>query len=293
MKDANVCIDLVKLAQSGNKEALNELAAYSEPHLRAYIFRTTLNHDITDDVSQEVMLSLVKSLNTLRKPESFWGWVYRIAHNKIKQFYRNQKAAPASALDADLDTFCSGNQLDEGLGQLISRERSEKVFSAIKNLKTKQRSIIAMRCFDGMSYTEIAAALQCNEITARINFFRAKQALRKQLVGRGLSRTALFSSLVLFGKLTGGSEAGAATVGAGALEVGAVGTVAGAATTKAGMSLMAAAVAIIIAAAALIPEPPEPQTPLRNHVTGMHFTAQSPRSRQGPSEKAAHHRPHL
>ena len=86
---------LVRRAQKGQKEDINKLAQEAEGRLCAYIYRVTLNYDLTQDMSQEVLLQMIKSLNQLNSVESFWPWLYRITQNKIQEFYKFRLASGA------------------------------------------------------------------------------------------------------------------------------------------------------------------------------------------------------
>jgi hypothetical protein len=117
----------------------------------------------------------------------------------------------------------------------VSAELKQVVSSAMRTLATRQRAVLAMRCYDDMSYSEIGEAIGCSEFAARMLFCRAKRALQKQLSQRGLGRGALLTALAVFGKLTADSEAAAAgvSVTSGTVKVGAAAGAAVLATSKA------------------------------------------------------------
>ena len=83
--------ELVRKAQLGCQESMAQLAQAAEPRVCAYIYRLTLNSDLTADLSQETLLQMVKSLKSLRNPERFWPWLYRTAMGKVQMHFRIQK----------------------------------------------------------------------------------------------------------------------------------------------------------------------------------------------------------
>lgn len=96
MAQEQIWTELVRQAQKGRKEDMNKLAREAKGRLCAYIYRVTLNYDLTQDMSQEVLLQMVKSLNHLKSVESFWPWLYRIAQSKIQEHYKAKyKKSPA------------------------------------------------------------------------------------------------------------------------------------------------------------------------------------------------------
>ncbi len=148
--------------------------------MRAYIYRLTLDHDLTQELSQEVLLQMVKSLSRLRKAESFRPWLYQIAQNKIRQHYRSrckETSVFESGVYRDSLSHCSHHQAD-GLRRLIQKELSKKLMATMRQIKDDQRAVLSLRCFEQLSYSDIGTAMHCSEGSARVMFCRAKQALK-------------------------------------------------------------------------------------------------------------------
>ncbi|KKL06375.1 hypothetical protein LCGC14_2596670, partial [marine sediment metagenome] len=96
-----------------------------------------------------------------------------------------------SPIDNDrLSRIISGDHTD-GLTALMRKELSTAVFQAISKLKLGYRNVLALRCFEQMSYSEIAGVMDCSEVRVRVLVFRAQRSLKRQLSRRGFSK-ALF-----------------------------------------------------------------------------------------------------
>jgi len=275
--------ELVKLAQQGHGDSVELLARRAEGRLRAYVFRVTLDYELTEDLSQEALLQMIKSLGGLNKPESFWPWMYRVAQSKIQQYYKTkQKAAMVSepGFCQDLLTYHGDYNQDEALRRLVNEDLSKKVMAAMKQIRQEYRAVLSLRCFEDLSYADIAMAMQCSEVKARVLFYRAKQAVKKELDHQGLSKSLLLMSLGLFGRLTAPAEAGtsAVTISAAATQVGLPTSALAAAGSKTGIATLAVAAVVIacITAISLRPEQPSPEPSLtsRADVKSIHFTTQ-------------------
>lgn len=286
MIDEQGFIRIVKMAQSGHESCMGRLAEEAVGRLRAYIYRVTLDHDLTQDLSQEALLQMVKSLQNLKKAERFWPWLYRIAQSKIQQYYKTkQKKAAISETDIyeDFIAHHGSDRHEDGLAQLARKELSRKVMSAMQKLQQQYRAVLSLRCLEQLSYADIGVAMECSEVTARVLFFRAKQALKKQLGQQGLNRGLLLTSLGLFGKLTTPAEAtSAATVTAASVKVGLKTTIIATACTKLGVVTMAAA-AVGLAGVGGIKAFSEPPLPQRSQVRSVHYTTQMRSSNRGPT----------
>jgi hypothetical protein len=95
-----------------------------------------------------------------------------------------------------------------------------------------------MRCYDQMSYTQIAELMDSSEIAARALFYRAKKALGRRLSAHGLGQGSLLLALVAFGKMTATTEAAAAQVSVtgASLHVGPLAALTAMLTSKAGVA---------------------------------------------------------
>ena len=185
---------------------------------------------------------MFKIIGKLKKVEMFWSWLYGIALNKVHRHFREQRHY-RQRLGAESGYGSGRTSEQEGIEKVLGRELKQIVSTAMRQLKTEHRAILTMRCYDEMTYSEIAASMGCSEFAAKMLFVRAKRSLQRQLSRRGLGKGALLTALVLFGKMTAPSEAAAANVGvtAGSLKVGAAASAAVMASSKAVILPLAAA----------------------------------------------------
>ena len=229
-------IQLVKQAQLGDDNCLNRLAELARERLRVYVYRLTLQDDLTQEIVQESMLEMCKILGKLKRADRFWPWLYGIAVNKLRRHHRTERAH-RRVVASKAQHGRTAKERQEGLENLVSQELRQIVSTAMQSLKTRHRAVLVMRCYDGMSYSEIAESMGCTEFSTRMLFLRAKRSLQKQLSRNGFGRGSLLTALVLFGKMTASNEAAAAqiSVTAASTKVGFLAGLAGLATSKSAM----------------------------------------------------------
>jgi RNA polymerase sigma-70 factor (ECF subfamily) len=278
---------LIQEAQRGREDCMSRLVHESRGRLCAYIYRVTLDHDLTEDLSQEILLQMVQSLGSLNQAERFWPWMYRIAQSKIQEHYKSKQRKKMISETAFYKDFLSQNgkqYAEDGLRQMLHEELSRKVMTAMKQIKQQYRAVLSLRCFEQLSYADIAQTMQCNEVTARVLFFRAKKAIKKQLAHQGLSRGLLLMCLGIFGKLTAPTKAAASTVTvtAASTKVGLTAAVLATAGSKLGIATIATVLTLAGIGIAVLPKlnqpPPNslstPLLPNRNEIKSLHFTTQ-------------------
>ncbi len=272
--------ELVKLAQQGHENCMDSLARGVKGRLCAYIYRVTLDYDLTQDLSQEVLLQMFKSLERLDDAEHFWPWLYRIAQSKIQQYYKEKQRKASVRTSAFYQDFLSKRNdyhRDDAMRHLAQQELSRKVVVAMKHLKQQYRAVLSLRCFEQLSYSDIAIALQCSEVRARVLFFRAKQALKKQLSHQGLSKGVMLMCLGIFGKLTAPVEAVASnvTIPAACTKVGLTAALLGTSSSTTGIiTLTSATIALIGIGLMTDSQSSEPQAFGRADVNSIHFVTQ-------------------
>lgn len=234
--DNQELIALVEAARAGDKESLNRLAEEATVRLHEFVFRLTLQEDLTQDVVQETITEMLQVFNKLRHVERFWYWLYGIAYNKLRRQYSKRKRHRAASL-SDIPYDVEGKKGDETVANVVSDELKQIVLQAMQTLDPRHRAILTMRCYDQMSYAEIAGMLDCTEFGARALFYRAKKSLAKKLAGFGLGKGALLTGLIVFGKMTAVNEASAASVvvSTASLQVGAMAATAAVLTSKAAL----------------------------------------------------------
>jgi len=232
--DQQLCqIELIRRAQLGDKQCLGQLAQQARERLRTYVYRLTQRDDLAQEIVQESLLEMCKVLGKLKKADRFWPWLYGIAVNKLRRHYRTeQKQRNLAASSAKRKGTLKERQ--DGLENLVSEELKQIISAAMQKLRTRHKAVLIMRCYDGMTHSEIAESMGCSEFSTRMLFLRAKKALQRELSRNGFGKGSLLAALVLFGKMTAPSKAAAAqvSVSAAAVKVGLLTGIVGLATTK-------------------------------------------------------------
>ena len=174
---------LLSEADSNSRTSMGNLAVIVWERLYPFVLRTTLNHDVTEDILQETLLTVVQQIASLRESRRFWPWVYRIAWSKIQDNLRrcrNQSNGKASLLenqsyDAQVD---SGNLLEAK----IQEETLQQVLDVFEKLSYQHRDVLRLRYYEQLPYTEIASLTRTTPEMARVRFHRAKKYLKARLL---------------------------------------------------------------------------------------------------------------
>lgn len=174
---------LLSEARSGNRASMGRLAGIVRERLYPFVFRTTFDHDLTEDVLQETLLTMVGQVACLREKRKFWPWVFRIAWNKIQDNLRRRRhhsSGKATLLqNQSYETRAGGGSL---LDATIHAERLQQLSEAVEQLSRQHKDILRLRYYEQLPYTEIATLTRSTPQKARARFHRAKKFLKARML---------------------------------------------------------------------------------------------------------------
>lgn len=186
MGDNSLDQELVKRVQNGEKAAFDILVRKYEHKLANVISRYIRDSSEVMDVSQEAFIKAYRALPNFRGDSAFYTWLYRIAINTAKNYLvAAGRRPPRDDIDArDAEQFDSAAGLREYATPDRVAMRSElatAIQDAIDALPDELRMAIVLRELEGLSYEEIAGAMDCPIGTVRSRIFRARDAIDKRI----------------------------------------------------------------------------------------------------------------
>jgi len=176
---------LVERAVAGDQKAFELLVIKYERRVQRLIGRMVRDVDLVEDIAQETFIRAYRALAQFRGDAQFYTWLYRIAVNTAKKFLMDLKRNPTvsenffKSADDD-ETSRVENELtspETPEAVLASKEIAEMVNSAMDALPEELRQAITLREIEGLTYEEIADAMNCPIGTVRSRIFRAREAI--------------------------------------------------------------------------------------------------------------------
>ncbi len=168
-------------ARSGSRAGMEHLAVAVWEQLYPFVLRTTWNPDLTEDILQETLLTVVQEVSSLRDTRKFWPWVYRIAWSKIQdsvRLSRQNASAKASLLGNPSHNGHNDSVLEAG----IQAETLQQLSALLEQLSREHRDVLHLRCYEQLPYAKIASLTHTTPQKARARFHRATQSLRARLL---------------------------------------------------------------------------------------------------------------
>lgn len=187
MSDRELDRQLVERAQGGDKRAFGLLVSKYQRKLARLLSRLIRDPAEVEDIAQEAFVKAYRALPSFRGDSAFYTWLYRIGINTAKNHLvaLGRRAPTTTEFNADeAEGFEDGEQLRDintPESMLMSKQIADTVGEAMDQLPEELRMAITMREIEGLSYEDIAAAMNCPIGTVRSRIFRARDAIAAKL----------------------------------------------------------------------------------------------------------------
>lgn len=162
------CREQVLRAQQGDKEAFVEVMRSIESGLYGTARAMIKKEEDIADAMQETIMKAYKSLDTLREPDFFKTWVYRILINECNTILK--KRQQSISLDILPDHTFASDQVS-----------SVELRMAVDQLEEQQRIVVVLYYFEGFPLKEVASMLKITESAVKTRLYRARKILMQEL----------------------------------------------------------------------------------------------------------------
>lgn len=180
--------DLIRRAQADDIDAFCLLAERYARRIHLLAFHYCRNAQDAEDLSQEVWLKAYQALRSFRSDSSFYTWLRRITinaflnHRRSNLFRRQGQTTMVQLVQIDAETFeVPLESRTTSPENIYNKLLFESVVEALSELTPSQRLAFLLRHYEGMSYEEIASAMNCSTGTVKKGVSRAIVKLRAKL----------------------------------------------------------------------------------------------------------------
>jgi RNA polymerase sigma-70 factor (ECF subfamily) len=189
--------ELVEQFQRGDPHAFDVLVGRWDRKIQGAIYRIMGPEEDARDLCQETLLKAYRALGTFKKEARFSSWLYQIALNACRDRLRRRKSRPQVSLDELMET---GEVAPFGRGpsplELIeARDLSRAVAAAVESLPQEQREVVVLKEYQGLTFQEIAQALDVPISTVKTRLYRGLSLLRQRLEREGIRAGAPLPAL--------------------------------------------------------------------------------------------------
>jgi RNA polymerase sigma-70 factor, ECF subfamily len=183
--------ELVAAFQAGDASAFDLLVSRWDRKIQGAIYRVVGASEDSRDLCQEVFLKAYRALGGFKQEARFSSWLYQIALNACRDRLRRRRGRTQVSLDDLADGEREPLQRGPSALDLVeAQDVARAVAAAMATLPEEQREVIALKEYQGLTFVEIAEALDVPVSTVKTRLYRGLGLLRQQLERQGLRGAA-------------------------------------------------------------------------------------------------------
>jgi RNA polymerase sigma-70 factor (ECF subfamily) len=173
---------LVERAREGDVAAFERLIACYQPKVYTFAFAFTGSPDVAQDLAQDALVKVYKSLGSFRFQSAFSTWLYSIVKNTyldaVKSRAGRERALEEPLTERDVAELHEAATAEE---RLLAKESRRTLLRALRQVPVAYRSVVALADVQGLGYEEIAGALGVPVGTVKSRLKRGRDALKDAL----------------------------------------------------------------------------------------------------------------
>ena len=163
--------------QNRSESAASEIVKKYQRFIYLLVLRIVKNSEQSKDITQEILIKVLNSLDKFSWKSSLKTWIYRVALNFTYSYQRQIKFKDVISID-NSETFLEIPSNDPNPEQIFRNKELEQAFlNALSKLPEKQRETFSLRYFHDLPYNEIAEMLGVSVGASKANYFQAVKKL--------------------------------------------------------------------------------------------------------------------
>lgn len=169
-----------KIKKTANKSAANKLVSKYYKEMYAFTYKQTLDEQLSLDLTQEIFITVLKSITNYDESKaSFRTWLYKLATNRLVDYYRSRSYKESTRVDPIEDHEFEDPQ-DISVS-LEYKEDLEQVNTLVNLLDPVSQHIMRLKLFGEYTFREIASAESMPESTVKTKYYTSLRWIRKKM----------------------------------------------------------------------------------------------------------------
>lgn len=171
-----------RIQKHGDKKAADELISAYYKEIYAFVYRQTGEMQLSMDLTQEIFISMLRSIDAYTpKKAAFKTWLYRIASNKVVDYFRSANYKYFSQItdieECEFFLSDSGDMETQAEHKLLV----QKVMCYLTQYDFEIQQIIRLKFFSDKTFREISEIMTISENTVKTKYYKALKNLRKDV----------------------------------------------------------------------------------------------------------------
>ena len=168
-----------KIKKRNSRNAADELISNYYKEIYVYVFKQTSDKETSMDLTQEIFISMLKSLHSFdENKSSFRTWLYRIATNKVVDYFRSKNYKYTTLIETIEDRKIEDTT--DFTVNLEHKEDVEKIQGIVNKLSSEYQEIFRLKIFLEATFLEISKILELSESTVKTKYYSIIKKIKKE-----------------------------------------------------------------------------------------------------------------
>lgn len=168
-----------KIKKRNSRSAADELISNYYKEIYIYVFKQTSDKETSMDITQEIFISMLKSLDSFdENKSSFRTWLYRIATNKVVDYFRSKNYKYTNLIETIEDKQIE--DITDFTVNLEHKEDVEKIQVIVNKLSSEHQEIFRLKIFLQATFLEISKILELSESTVKTKYYSIIKKIKKE-----------------------------------------------------------------------------------------------------------------
>jgi RNA polymerase sigma-70 factor (ECF subfamily) len=169
--------EIIEQCRKGNLQDFRKLVDKASPYAFSVAFRMMGNEEQAEDIVQETMITIWKSIGKIKSAETFRAWMYRIVVNKCYDEMRRKKSNPEFIADEAGWRKISEMVSENPAKEMDNREMARVIAAFTEKLSPKQKAVFVLADLEDMSNDEISAITGMSRLNVKANLHYARKRI--------------------------------------------------------------------------------------------------------------------
>jgi RNA polymerase sigma-70 factor (ECF subfamily) len=169
--------EIIEQCRKGNLQDFRKLVKKASPFAFSVAFRMMGDESQADDIVQETMITIWKSIDRIKSAESFKTWMYRIVVNKCYDEMRRKKSHPEFNADEAAWQKISERISENPGSDMENNEMAIMIAALTEKLSPKQKAVFVLAYLEEMSNEEISSVTGMSRLNVKANLHYARKSI--------------------------------------------------------------------------------------------------------------------
>ncbi|MBM7553104.1 RNA polymerase sigma factor [Thalassobacillus pellis] len=167
------------IKKKSDERAADKLIHKYYREIFAFVFKKTMDQELAKDLTQEIFISMLRSIHGYDGRASFRTWLYKVANSRIIDFYRSKAYKQYKQTEAIEGKVI--HDPHEFTDSLEAKEKAESVLAALSQFEYETQRIIRLKILGEYTFSEIAATTSMKESTVKTKYYATIRKLEQRL----------------------------------------------------------------------------------------------------------------